>query len=62
MNNKCPFCGGQYIRKSYGIACMKCDRTPDIEYEMRVKERREKEEKLNGRLPTTKWEDESNDD
>ena len=34
--NRCPFCGGPYFPKSYGVACLMCDRTPDVLYELRV--------------------------
>jgi hypothetical protein len=38
INNpsRCPYCGGQYVLKDYGIACLMCDRTPDALRELQT--------------------------
>ncbi len=47
-NNRCPFCQGTYVLKVYGkIACQKCDRSTDIEYERYVQREQKTKEHHN---------------
>jgi hypothetical protein len=52
---RCPFCGGNYVKKSYGVRCLMCDRSPDIEYERYVMREKKKEHRNWHIYQTTKW-------
>ena len=47
MDDKCPFCGGRYMPKSYGWACLMCDRTADIPHELMVQAEQKKDHVMN---------------
>jgi len=42
---RCPFCGGNYVKKQYGVRCLMCDRSQDLEYERYVMEEKKKNHK-----------------
>jgi len=40
---RCPFCGGPYVQKDNRVACLMCDRSPDIKYELEVQREQRKD-------------------
>jgi len=39
---RCPFCGGPYVKKDDRVACLMCNRSTDIEYELCVQKEQKK--------------------